>query len=68
METSNKIVSMVFYPVVFEINSNMEYVLNTDGEKVVEKDKDQVSWQDDYYFVTEKDLLNIGTSRIERHN
>lgn len=59
---------MVFYPVVFEINSNMEYVLNTDGEKVVEKDKDQVSWQDDYYFVTEKDLLNIGTSRIERYN
>jgi hypothetical protein len=61
-ETSNKIVSMAFYPVVYQTNTNNDFVLDTDGNKVVDKGQNEVSSTDDYSFVTVKELLNHGKS------
>lgn len=61
-ETSNKIVSMTFYPVVYETNTNNDFVLDTNGEKVVEKDQNSVQSTDTYSFATVKELLNHGKS------
>lgn len=61
-ETSNKLVSMAFYPVVYETNTNNDFVLDTNGDKVVVKDQNSVTSTDTYSFVTVKELLNHGKS------
>jgi hypothetical protein len=53
----NKMVSMVFYPVVYD--------LDTDGDKFVLKNKDQVQSSNDYVFVTVKQDLNHGTGTYD---
>ena len=60
---TNKLVSMVMYPVVYETDINNNFVLDSNGDKVVEKDKNQVSPSEMYSFVTIKELENHGEFR-----
>jgi hypothetical protein len=55
--SQNKMVSMVFYPVVYD--------LDTDGEQFILKNKDKVQSSNDYVFVTVKEDLNHGTSTYD---
>jgi len=63
--STNKLVSMVFYPVVYETNINNDYVIDSNGDKVVSKEREQVSAFDDYAFVTVKELKNHGQFKFE---
>jgi hypothetical protein len=62
---TNKLVSMTFYPVVYETNTNNDFVIDSNGDKVVSKNRQQVSASEDYAFVTIKQLENHGEFRYE---
>lgn len=62
---TNKLVSMAFYPVVYETNTNNDFVIDSNGDKVVSKNRQQVSASEDYAFVTIKQLENHGEFRYE---
>lgn len=53
-------VEMTFYPVIFDKDSSNNYVLDSNGDKLIEKNKNQVNPSSQYSFVTIKTLKNHG--------
>lgn len=60
---TNKLVEMAFYPVVYDTDVNNNFTLDSNGDKIIEKNKDQVNPSQMYSFVTIKELKNHGEFR-----
>lgn len=60
---TNKLVEMAFYPVVYDTDVNNNFTLDSNGDKIIEKNKDQVDPSQMYSFVTIKELKNYGEFR-----
>lgn len=67
METSRKIGTIKVYPVVYEKDTNGDYVLDTNGDKIVEKSWQKVSYLDDYEYKVEKTQFSTQTGSISKH-
>jgi hypothetical protein len=62
---SNRIVKITIYPVVYEKDTNDDFVLDSNDDKIIQKEKEQILSTDNYAFVVNKELLNHGEHRFD---
>jgi hypothetical protein len=62
---TNKLVEMTFYPVIYDKDTNNDFVFDSNGDKTIDKNKDEVSPSVQYSFVTIKELKNHGEFRYQ---